>query len=92
MTTWAFLSWFLDNWFFVLWGASIVVAYVYGGKTLAFVIFTFGATTIAYNRGKSSVNEHAQKVDRERENAYKDIDNRATNRSDVIERLRKRSY
>ena len=92
MTTWAFLSWFLDNWLLVLWGASIVVAYVYGGKTLAFAVFTLGAATIAYNRGKSSVNKHAQKVERERENAYKEIDNRGTNRSDVIERLRKRSY
>ena len=92
MTTWAFLSWFLDNWLFVLWGASILVAYVYGGKTLAFAVFTLGVASIAYNRGKSSVNKHAEKVERERENAYKEIDNRDTNRYDVIERLRKRSY
>lgn len=92
MTTWTFLFWFLNNWLPIVWGASIIAAYVYGGKTLAIAVFTLGVATIAHNRGKSSVNKHAEKVERERENAYKEIDNRDTNRSDVIERLRKRSY
>lgn len=92
MTTWAFLSWFFDNWLLILWGASIIVAYVYGGKTLAFAVITLGVASFAYNRGKSSVNKHAEKIEKERENAYDEIDNRGTDWNDVIERLRNRDF
>lgn len=92
MTSWAFLSWFLDNWLLVLWGASIIAAYVYGGRYAALAVVTLGFGLFMYNRGKSDVNKQAKKVEQRRENAYDQIDNRGTDRDDVIERLRKRNY
>lgn len=87
-----FLSWFIDNWLLIVWGAAVVVAYVYGGKYLAFAVLTLGVASVAYNRGKSDVNKHAKEVEKERENAYTKIENRGTDRNDVVDRLRKRGF
>lgn len=89
---WASLSWLLSHWWLVIWVAGVVIAYIYGGRNLAFVVLTLGVGAFAYNRGKSDVNKHAKEVEEKRENAYKNIENRGTDRNDVIERLRKHDF
>lgn len=89
---WSFLSWFLEYWLLIIWGAGIVVAYIYGGRYAALVVATLGFGSFMYNRGKSDVNKRAKEVEQKRENAYDQIDNRGTDRDDVVERLRKRNY
>lgn len=89
---WSFLLWLLEHWWLFIWAAGVVVAYIYGGRTLAFVVLTLGVGAFAYNRGKSDVNKHAKAVEEERENAYKQIENRGTDRDDVIDRLRKHGF
>ena len=92
MSTWSFFLWFLDHWLLILWVVSVIAAYIYGGRTAALAVFTLGVAAFAYNKGKSDNNKHTQKVDQERENAYKQIDNRGTTSGNVIERLRNKSY
>ena len=89
---WSFLSWLLEYWLLIVWGAGIVVAYIYGGRYAALVVATLGFGSFMYNRGKSDVNKRAKEVEQKRENAYDQIDNRGTDRDDVVERLRKRNY
>ena len=68
------------------------MAYVYGGRYAALVIATLGFGSFMYNRGKSDVNKRAKEIEEKRENAYGQIDNRGTDRDDVVERLRNRTY
>ena len=89
---WSSFLWFLEHWWLILWAAGVVVAYIYGGRNLAFVVLTLGVGAFAYNRGKSDVNKHAKEVEEKRENAYKNIENRGTGWDDVIERLRNRKF
>lgn len=89
---WSFLLWLLEHWWLIIWAAGVVVAYIYGGRTLAFVVLTLGVGAFAYNRGKSDVNKHAKEVEEKRENAYREIENRGTDRDDVIERLHKHGF
>ena len=89
---WSFLSWLLEYWLIIVWGAGIVVAYIYGGRYAALVVATLGFGSFMYNRGKSDVNKRAKEVEQKRENAYDQIDNRGTDRDDVVERLRKRTF
>ena len=89
---WSLLLWFLEHWWLILWAAGVVVAYIYGGRTLAFVVLTLGVGAFAYNWGKSDVNKHAKEVEEKRENAYREIENRGTDRDDVIDRLRKHGF
>ena len=89
---WSFLSWLLEYWLLIVWGAGIVVAYIYGGRYAALVVATLGFGSFMYNRGKSDVNKRAKEVEQKRKNAYDQIDNRGTDRDDVVERLRKRNY
>ena len=89
---WSFLSWLLEYWLLIVWGAGIVVAYVYGGRYAALVVATLGFGSFMYNQGKSDVNKRAKEVEQKRENAYDQIDNRGTDRDDVVERLRNRTF
>ena len=95
-TLWTFLHWFSDNWFLILWGASVVTAYVYGGKRLALIVATLGLGAFAYRKGiqheREYRDERTAEVEKRRENAFKEIDNRGTSRDDVLERLRRNDY
>ena len=89
---WGYVTWLLEHWLLVVWAVGVVVAYVYGGRYAALVVATLGFGSFMYNRGKSDVNKRAKEVEQKRENAYDEIDNRGTDRDDVVERLRKRNY
>ena len=93
---WSFLHWLSDNWLLIPWGASVVAAYVYGGKRLALIVATLGLGAFAYRKGiqheREYRDERTAKVVKRRENAFKEIDNRGTNRDDVVERLRRNDY
>lgn len=96
MTLWDFISWFKEYWLLILWGAGVFLAFIYGGRNLAFIVLTLGIGSVAYSRGrKSARDEHdklAANIEKKREKAYDEIDNRDTNRDDVIDRLRNRKY
>ena len=89
---WGYFTWLLEHWLLVVWAVGVVVAYIYGGKYAALVVATLGFGSFMYNRGKSDVNKRAKEVEQKRENAYEEIDNRGTDRDDVVERLRNRNY
>ena len=89
---WGYVTWLLEHWLLVVWAVGVVVAYIYGGRYAALVVATLGFGSFMYNWGKSDVNKRAKKVEQRRKNAYDQIDNRGTDRDDVVERLRKRSY
>ena len=95
-TLWTFLHWFSDNWFLILLGASVVTAYVYGGKRLALIVATFGLGAFAYRKGiqheRAYRDERTAKVEKRRKDAFEEIDNRGTSRDDVLERLRRNDY
>ena len=96
MTLWDFLSWFKEYWLLILWGAGVILAYIHGGKNLALVVLTLGIGSVAYSRGRKSARDEQDKraanIEKKREKAYDEIDNRDTNRDDVIERLRNGDY
>ena len=93
---WAFLHWFGDNWLLIPWGASVVAAYVYGGRRLALIVATLGLGAFTYRKGiqheRENRDESTAKVEKRRENAFEEINNRGTNRDDVLERLRRNDY
>lgn len=89
---WGYVTWLLEHWLLVVWAIGVVVAYVYGGRYAALVVATLGFGSFMYNRGKSDANKRAKEVEQKRENAYDEIDNRGTDRDDVVKRLRKRNY
>ena len=89
---WGYLTWLLEHWLLVVWAVGVVVAYVYGGRYAALVVATLGFGSFMYNRGKSDVNKRAKEVEQKRENTYDQIDNRGTDRDDVVERLRNRTF
>ena len=93
---WAFLHWLSDNWPLIPWGASVVTAYVYGGRRLALIVATLGLGAFAYRKGiqheREYRDERTAEVEKRRENAFKEIDNRGTSRDDVLERLRRNDY
>lgn len=89
---WGYLTWLLEHWLLVVWAAGVVVAYVYGGRYAALVVATLGFGSFMYNRGKSDVNKRAKEVEQKRENTYDQIDNRGTDRDDVVGRLHNRTF
>lgn len=95
-TLWTFLHWFSDNWLLIPWGASVVAAYVYGGRRLALIVATLGLGAFAYRKGiqheREYRDERTAEIEKRRENAFEEIDNRGTNRDDVLERLRRNDY
>ena len=95
-TLWTFSHWLLDNWLLIPWGVGVVVAYIYGGKRFAPMVLTFGLAAFAYTKGgkdeRKRNKERVATVEKKRENAYDEIENRGTNRDDVLERLRRNDY
>jgi hypothetical protein len=95
-TIWGLLSWFLDNWLLIPWGAGLVLAYIYGGKRLAFVVLTLGFGAFAYRKGiqneRDALEKRVADVKERRENAFEEIDNRATDKRDLLNRLRDGGY
>ena len=95
-TLWTFSHWLLDNWLLIPWGASVVTAYVYGGRRLALIVATLGLGAFAYRKGiqheRAYRDERTAEVEKRRKDAFKEIDNRGTNRDDVLERLRRNDY
>jgi hypothetical protein len=93
---WGLLSWFLDNWLLIPWGAGLVLAYIYGGKRLAFVVLTLGFGAFAYRKGiqneRDALEKRVADVKERRENAFEEIDNRATDKRDLLNRLRDGGY
>ncbi len=93
---WSLLSWFLDNWLLIPWGAGLVLAYIYGGKRLAFVVLTLGFGAFAYQKGiqneRDALEKRVADVKERRENAFEEIDNRATDKRDLLNRLRDGGY
>ena len=93
---WASLHWLGDNWLLIPWGASVITAYVYGGRRLALIVATLGLGAFAYRKGiqheREYRDESTAKVEKRREDAFEEIDNRGTNRDDVLERLRQNDY
>lgn len=92
MSIFEFLYWLINNWLLILWGASILIGYIYGGKTLALSIFTLGFGLISYRKGKSDKSEHIQEVERKRDEAFKEIEDRVITRADVVDRLHRGKF
>ena len=91
------IFWFLiEYWFITAWVLAVVGTWVFFGKKLALVVATAGVGHILYTMGrkheKDHLETHYREVAEEREKAYAEIDGRNTDRSDVDNRLRDRTY
>jgi len=88
--------WALEYWPLLIWGAGIVIAFFVGGWRLALVVLTLGVGSNAYFAGRKAERDNLQKrvqqIEENRKNAYDEIDQRGTDKSDVVERLRDGSY
>ena len=88
--------WLMENWLLVLYGLAVLVAYIVGGWRLALGVGTLGGGLLLYRQGhKDAERQHDERADRigkERQDAYDEIDRRGTDRSDVRDRLRKGDY
>ncbi len=89
-------GWLWENWWLVLVVAALAVAYAVGGWRLALGVATLGAGVLLYRQGHKDAErtheERADRIEQEREDAYRRIDERGTTGSDVRERLRKHDY
>ncbi len=96
MSIWTLLTWFTEYWPLIIWGAGIILAYIYGGYRLAFIVLTLGIGSVAYKAGKKNERENYEQkvneIEKARQNAYRQIDERDTTRADIVKRLRDRSY
>lgn len=89
-----------DNWVMVLlatlWLGGIIVGYVVGGRKLAIAIAMVGVGHLLYRFGRQEErkghDQRAANIERRREDAYREIDDRDTTRSDAAERLRRNDY
>lgn len=90
------IGWLLENWLIILAVLAVVVAYVIGGWRLALGVATFGAGVLLYRQGHKDAEraheERAERIEQEREDAYRRIDERGTSGDDVVDRLRKNNY
>lgn len=88
--------WLLQNWLPVLYLGAIGAGYIIGGWRLALGVATLGAGVLLYRQGQKDAErtheERADRLDKEREDAYREIDNRGTTGDDVVERLRRNDY
>lgn len=88
--------WLWENWLLVLAVLAVAVAYVIGGWRLALGVATAGLGLVLYRRGhKDAEREHkarADRIEQEREDAYRKIDERGTTGSDVRDRLQSGDY
>lgn len=91
-----FFFWFKEYSLIILWLIGILIAYKYGGRNLALIVLTFGTASYIYSKGRKDEreqhDERVTKIEKKREEAYEQINNRATNRGDVIDRLHKGDY
>lgn len=93
---WDLLNLLGDYWFLIPWILGILIAFRIGGWRAALAVLTLGAGVLAYKIGRRTeraVNEMiVRDIQEKREKAYEEINSRNTSKSDVIDRLRKRSY
>lgn len=91
-----FLALVSAYWLPVLWVTIVVASYLAGGWRSALAAFTLGASHLAFRYGKKSAKDDIEKqskiIEENREKEYDKIDNRATSRSDVADRLRDGSF
>ena len=91
-----FIKILFEYWFLVLWVAAVVGAFIMGGRPMALIVASLGFGVVAYILGKKTMSDNQEKVARDievkREKAYEEIDRRNTTKSNVVDRLRKRSY
>lgn len=90
------MMWLLENWLVVVYLAAIGGGYAIGGWRLALGVATFGAGVLLYRQGykdnERAHEERAERIEQEREDAYRKIDERGTSGDDVVDRLRKNNY
>lgn len=90
------ILWLLNHWYVVVWVGAVIVGWNVGGWRLALALGTLGLGVSAYLYGRKSERVNAQarveKIVKERESAYSEIDARDTDRDDVARRLRDGSY
>lgn len=88
--------WLIENWLLVLWLTATGIAYFIGGWRLALGVATLGAGVLLYRQGhKDAEREHearADRIEQEREDAYRKIDERGTTGSNVRDRLQSGDY
>lgn len=76
--------------------AAVAAAWFYGGRNLAIAVATVGVGHMLYRTGRkqerAAQDQLADNIERKREDAYAEIDNRGTTRSDAVERLHKGNY
>ena len=88
--------WTLNNWLLVAYGAVILAAYALGAWRLALGVATLGGGVLLYRQGHKDAErtheERADRIEQEREDAYRKIDERGTTGGDVHDRLRDGDY
>lgn len=86
------IQWLLQNWLLVLAVAAVLTAYVVGGWRLALGVATLGLGVLMYRQGHKDANARADRINQERRDAYREIDERGATGSDAIDRLRDGGY
>lgn len=90
------IMWFWENWLLVLYATAVTVGYIIGGWRLALGVATLGGGVLMYRQGhKDAERAHearAERIEQEREHAYREIDRRGTTGSDVRDRLQSGDY
>ena len=86
------IQWLLDNWLLVLAVAAVLTAWGVGGWRLALGVATLGVGVLMYRQGHKDANARAERINQERRDAYREIDERGATGSDAIDRLRDGGY
>jgi hypothetical protein len=93
---WDLLNILWDYWFLIVWLLATILAFLYGGPKLGFLVLSLGGGLAAYLLGKKAVRDSNQKavqdIQLKRERAYEKIDSRNTDHNDILDRLRNGSY
>lgn len=80
----------------IIYIVAVGAAKVYGGNRLAVAIATVGIGHMLYRTGRKqerdAQDQRADNIERKRKDAYAEIDQRGTTKSDAAERLRKGNY
>lgn len=88
--------WTLNNWLLVAYGAAVAVGYAIGGWRLALGVATLGGGVLLYRQGHKDAErtheERAERIEQEREIAYRKIDERGTTGGDARNRLQSGDY
>lgn len=76
--------------------AAILIGYLKFGKVGAIAAATLGGGLLFYLLGRKHTKDYYTKetkiIEKKRQDAYKEIDERGTDRDDVLKRLRDNSY